>query len=112
MNVNDIVFRRNSTVNTPSNIVTNSLAYAASIDAGFSFSLAPTTSAAAAESIGSATTTRKIASTSTAIDLGEGRLGKDTVALYTNKFLSSSTIQNTQGIVFRAIIGGDGIKAI
>jgi hypothetical protein len=116
MNVNDIVFRRNSTVNTPSNIVTNSLAYASALqeasDSGFSLSLGPTTSAAAALSVGNSTETRKIESTSTAIDLGEGRLGKDTVALYTNKFLSSSAIQNTQGIVFRAIIGGDGIKAI
>ena len=66
----------------------------------------------ASTSVGTTVSQKQIASSSSAVDLGEGRFGTDTVALYTNKFLSGSTIQNTQGIVFRAIIGGDGIKAI
>lgn len=84
------------------------------VESGVLHSFGSSQGFAAAQVIGNSLDSdqQQIASTSSAVDLGEGRLGTDTVALYTNKFLSNSTIQNTQGIVFRAIIGGDGIKAI
>lgn len=114
MNPSDIVYRRNATTNSPSSITTSLNSYLSDIESGVSFSFGSSQAVAAAQVIGNSLDSdqQQIASTSSAVDLGEGRLGTDTVALYTNKFLSNSTIQNTQGIVFRAIIGGDGIKAI
>jgi hypothetical protein len=113
MKPSDVIYRRNATTNTPSLVRSSKSTYdslSSSTKALLSFDTSQLRTAST--SVGTAVTQKQIASSSSAVDLGEGRFGTDTVALYTNKFLSGSTIQNTQGIVFRAIIGGDGIKAI
>ena len=113
MKPSDVIYRRNATTNTPSLVRSSKSTYdslSSAAKAGLSFATSQLRTAST--SVGTTVSQKQIASSSSAVDLGEGRFGTDTVALYTNKFLSGSTIQNTQGIVFRAIIGGDGIKAI
>ena len=46
------------------------------------------------------------------VENGEGQFGTDTLPLYTNKLGASDSITQSQGIVFRAIIGGDQIRQI
>ena len=52
------------------------------------------------------------ANATSSLDEGEGRFGTDTIPLYTNKLGASDAITQSQGIVFRAIIGGDGVTQI
>ena len=46
------------------------------------------------------------------IDNGEGKIGSNTQTLYTNALGASDPITKSQGILFRVIIGGDGITSI
>ena len=46
------------------------------------------------------------------IEKGEGKAGTNTQTLYTNKLGASDSITQSQGIVFRAIIGGDGVREV
>ena len=46
------------------------------------------------------------------VENGEGQFGTDTIPLYTNNLGASDSITQSQGIVFRAIIGGDQIRQI
>ena len=48
----------------------------------------------------------------TVVDNGEGRIGSNTQTLYTNALGASDPITKSQGILFRVIIGGDGITSI